>query len=54
MFKGIPLLLIAVLVANTDAFLSNRMTTSAKWRGESVIERTSSKLQLQVSKHDRY
>lgn len=49
MLSGIPLLLIAVLFANTNAFISNRMTTITKRSGESFSVRESSRLQLQVS-----
>ena len=51
MLSGIPLLLIAVLFANTNAFVSNRMTTITKRSGESFTVRESSRLQLQVSKY---
>ena len=50
MLSGIPLLLIAVLFANTNAFVSNRMTTLTKRSGDSFTVRERSKLQLQVSK----
>jgi hypothetical protein len=46
--SGIPLLLIAVMFANTNAFVSNRMTTITKRSGDSFTVRESSRLQLQV------